>query len=132
MAKGKLQYKELLTYLENRVIGRGDELLAEKDIAGVVEEMLEAQNCSYKLGLKLGLEPHLLDSIHSEKDQFKCFLQVITEFIRQAPSPTWRLLVEALRSRLVNLPQLAKKVEANRCPTSTTPESMWYIPLHTV
>ena len=106
----------------NSVTAGGNDPLSEKDIVGVVEELLEAQNDSYKLGLKFNLKPHVLDAIHKEaKDPFKCLLQVITEFFRISdPPPTWRVIVEALRSPLVNLPQLAKKVEAKHFPEPTT------------
>ena len=47
-------------------------------------------------------------------------LQVITAFLQQVdPRPTWRAIVVALRSPVVNLPQLAMKVEAAHFPDPT-------------
>ena len=41
------------------------------------------------------------------------------EFTKQAePKPTWRAIVAALRNPVVNLPQLAIRIEAKHCPNS--------------
>ncbi|CAI8020108.1 hypothetical protein GBAR_LOCUS12032, partial [Geodia barretti] len=43
-------------------------------------------------------------------------LHILLSFTRQKePRPTWRIIVDALRSRPVNLPRLAMQVEAVRC-----------------
>ena len=91
----------------------GNELLTPDDAVNVLEEILEAQNHSYVLGLKLMLPLYLVDSIHSTnplpRDRL---LQVLIEFTKQVnPRPTWRVIVSALRNPVVNLPQLAMQVE---------------------
>ena len=45
---------------------------------------------------------------------------IILAFLRQAePPPTWRVIVNALRSPVVNLTALAKRVEAAHFPDPT-------------
>ena len=75
---------------------------------------MPAQNQSFALGLKLQLPLHVVESICEVHTQPRHrLLQVIIEFLKQEPTgPTWRVIVAALRSPLVNLPRLAKRVEA--------------------
>ena len=48
-------------------------------------------------------------------------LQVIIAFLKQEQTgPTWRVIVDALRSPAVNLPLLAKEVEASHFPNATS------------
>ena len=108
----------------------GDESLTPDDAVNVLEEILEAQNQSFVLGLKLKLPLHVVDAIHSTnllpRDHL---LQVLIEFTKPVdPRPTWRAIVDALRSPAVNLPQLAMRVEAAHFPDpaatrNTSPES---------
>ena len=73
-----------------------------------------------------------MEAIHSkESPPDKYLLKVLIKFLQQAePRPTWRVIVDALRSRSVNLPALASKVEATHYPVSPSsargavPESM--------
>ena len=88
----------------------------------VLEELLPAQNQSYVLGLKLGLPLHDVEGIHyhyyNPRDRL---LKVIMEFLKQEQTgPTWRVIVDALRSPAVNLPRLAKRVEAAHFPDPTS------------
>ena len=99
----------------------GDEPLTPDDAVNVLEEIIEAQNQSYVLGLKLRLPPHFVEDIcekHSEpRDRL---LQIVAAFLQQVdPRPTWRAIVAALRSPAVNLPQLAMRVEAAHFPDPT-------------
>ena len=91
-----------------------DETLTPDDAVGVFEKLLPAQNKSYVLGLKLELPQHVVEAIHSNNfPPERCLLQVLIKFLQQTePRPTWRVLIEALKSRAVNLPALAKEVEA--------------------
>ena len=99
----------------------GDEPLTPDDAVNVLEEILEAQIQSYALGLKLKLPLHVVDGIcekHFEpRDRL---LQILTAFLQQVdPRPTWRAIVDALRTPAVNLPQLAIRVEAAHFPDPT-------------
>ena len=95
-----------------------NETLTPDDAVDVLEELLPAQNKSYELGLKLKLPQHVVDSIHSiySKPQSR-LLHVLIEFTNQTePRPTWTIIIEALRSPAVNLPVLARRVEAAHFP----------------
>ena len=102
-------------------LATGDEPITPDDAVNILEEIVEAQNQSYALGLKLKLPPHVVDVIHENhslpRDRL---LQVIIEFTNQLdPRPTWRAIVAALRSPAVYLPQLAMRVEAAHFPDPT-------------
>lgn len=97
---------------------KGDEPLTPDDAVNVLEEILEAQDQSLALGLKLKLPPHVVEAVcENHWLPRNRLLQVIIEFTKQTdPRPTWRAIVSALRSPAVNLPQLAMKVEEAHFP----------------
>ena len=99
----------------------GGEVLTPNDAVKVLEELLPAQNQSYELGLRLNLKPHEVKSIHATFSYpRKRLLQIVLEFLNQVePRPTWRVIVDALKSPAVNLPQLAMTVEAAHFPDTT-------------
>ena len=65
---------------------------------------------------------HVVESICEVHTQPRDrLLQVIIAFLKQEQTgPTWRVIVDALRSPAVNLPALAKKVEAAHFPDTTS------------
>ena len=93
------------------------EVLKSDDVMGVLEEILEAQNESFALGLKLGLQLHEVESIHKEySDPKERLLHIlITVLKRNEPRPTWRLVVDALKSPAIKLERLAVRLEAKYC-----------------
>ena len=95
-----------------------DETLTPDDAADVLEELLPAQNKSYQLGLKLKLPQYVVEAIHSKDlPPEKYLFKVLIKFLQQVePRPTWRVIVQALRSPMVNLPALAKAVEEDHFP----------------
>ena len=97
-------------------------VLAEADAFSILEELLPAQNKAYLLGLKFKLESYVVESIHKSYSEPQMhLLHVILEFLKQEnPKPSWRAIVDALKSPAVNLPQLAKKIEENHFPGSTS------------
>ncbi|CAI8028766.1 TNF receptor-associated factor 4 [Geodia barretti] len=99
----------------------GGEVLTPNDAVKVLEELLPAQNKSFQLGLKLNLEPHQVEGIHSTySEPENRLLRVVMLFLNQVePRPTWRVIVDALKSPVVNLPQLAVAVEAAHFPDAT-------------
>ncbi|CAI7999975.1 hypothetical protein GBAR_LOCUS2823 [Geodia barretti] len=99
----------------------GGEVLTPNDAVKVLEELLPAQNKSFQLGLKLNIEPHQVEAIHSTySEPENRLLRVVMLFLNQVePRPTWRVIVDALKSPAVNLPQLAMTVEAAHIPDST-------------
>ena len=96
----------------------GDETLNTADAVNVLDELLEAQTHHYVLGLKLKLPVHLVDSICATHPQPRHrLLQMLIEFMKQLePRPTWRVIIHALKTPAINLPQLAKKLEVAHCP----------------
>ena len=111
----------------------GDHILTESDAVNILEELTEAQNCANLLGFMFGIKPVEVDAIckmYQNPKERLC--QIILAFLRQAePPPTWRAIVNALRSNAVNLTALAKRVEvahfpdptASRDPSTTSGES---------
>ncbi|CAI8019116.1 hypothetical protein GBAR_LOCUS11514 [Geodia barretti] len=97
-----------------------DEMFKSDDVSDILYELVEAQNHSYVLGLKL-LPQHEVEAIHRQyQDPKERLLHILLFFTRQIqPRPTWRVIVEALRSHSVNLPRLAARVEAAHFPDST-------------
>ena len=77
-----------------------------------MEELLEAQNRAHLLGLMMNVKSCDVEAIQATYQQPKDrLLHIILAFLNQA-EPTWRVIVEALRSPVVNLLGLAKRVEA--------------------
>ena len=102
-----------------------DITLTERDARDILKEVQQAINRAYMLGVVLKLLPHELDAIRKTyPDPREFLLQVILAFLRRAePRPTWRVIVDALRSPAVNLTALAERVEAAHFPdlTATQP-----------
>ena len=96
----------------------GDDTLHPNDAVNIAEELLEAQNESHTFGLKLKLPVHEVEAICERLlDPRDRLLQIIIAFLRRAePRPTWRVIVDALRSPIVNLTALARRVEAAHFP----------------
>ena len=90
-----------------------DKTLGPDDALKVLEEILEAQNASRFLGLKWNIPEYIISGIHSTYTEPKDRLYyVIVEFLKQLdPTPTWRVIADALKSPAVNLPRLAQKIE---------------------
>ena len=96
----------------------GDDTLHLNDTVSILEELVEAQNQSSTFGLTLNLPVHEVEAIcltcANPRDRL---LQIIITFLRRAePRPTWRVIVDALRSPIVNLTALAERVEVAHFP----------------
>lgn len=100
----------------------GDDILGPDDAINILEELLEAQNQSRFLGLKLNVPEHVVEAIHTKyHDPKERLYNVLVQYLNTTQmEPTWRTIVDALRSPAVNLPQLAKKVEAAHFPNRTS------------
>ena len=99
----------------------GDDILTESDAVNILEELTEALGQAIVLGVMLSIKPVELEAIskmyHDPKERF---YQIILAFLRQAePLPTWRAIINALKSPIVNLTALAKRVEAAHFPDPT-------------
>ena len=113
----------LIIFMSIRIyIATGDETLGSDDALAMLEELREARNHSYDIGLKLELGRPAVNAIHlaylKPEDRLR---NVLIEFMNQTdPRPTWRVIIDALRSPEVNLPHLAEKVEAAHFPGPTS------------
>ena len=89
------------------------ELLTPDDALDLLEELLPAETRSHELGLALKLQRRVVDDIHKNiLDPRRRLFRVLHEFTSQLePRPTWRVIVDALRSREVHLPALADRIE---------------------
>ena len=98
-----------------------NDTLTPDDAVDVMEELLPAQNKSYELGLKFKLPHHDVESIHSVYSKPRSrLLHILIGFTSQTePRPTWRVIIEALRSPAVDEPALARRVEAAHFPDPT-------------
>jgi hypothetical protein len=90
-----------------------DEILSPDIVIDVLEELLDVQHKSYILGLKLKLPLSVVEKIHSKHAQPRDqLLHVLREFLCQKNRrPTWRVIVDALKSRVVDAQRLARRVE---------------------
>ncbi|CAI8044591.1 hypothetical protein GBAR_LOCUS24716, partial [Geodia barretti] len=95
--------------------------LTPDDASDVVDELVEANTKSFPLGLFL-LPTAKVEAIHAQfKNPQDRLTHIIIEFLKQAePRPTWRAIVNALRSPSVALTALARKLEAAHFPDSTS------------
>ena len=101
-----------------RCITSTDDVLTKANAAEILEELLPAQNRSNLLGVKLKLPEHDVEAILSRyPDARDRLYHVIVEFLKRTePRPTWKVIVEALRSPAVDLPDLAKRIEETHFP----------------
>ncbi len=91
--------------------------LNEKDLIVVLKATRSGRNKWYNIGLKLGVESHTLDSIGDRfDDPTDCLREVIKQWLKGgSPQPTWRALVDALKSCVVGEEKLASELEAKYC-----------------
>ena len=67
----------------------------------------------HNIGLELGISSGSLDSIEASANQNpgKCMTDMIKDWLNSGtPQPTWAALVEALKSPMVGLGDLSKKL----------------------
>ena len=113
-----------------------DEILTESDAAVILEELIGAQNHAQLLGSELNIKPAEVEAISEMyQDPKERLYHIILAFLRQVKAPpTWRTIVNALKSETINLTSLAKRAEAAHfsdptasCDLPTTSgESVYY------
>ena len=88
-------------------------MLPQETAVEILEELLPAKNKSLFLARKLKIPDHTVEAIEKQYiDSQERLYHVIVEFVKQVePRPTWRIITDALRSSIVNLPRLAKEIE---------------------
>ena len=102
--------------------------LSLNDLWRVQNSVWEARTKWYNLGLGLGITADSLDAIElvNVKTPDRCFRAMLTQWLRQdSPKPTWRALIEALRSPSVDESVLAQDIaESSATPPTTQNEPM--------
>ena len=95
-----------------------DRILTVDDAADILEELLPARNQSFLLGLNLKLPYYVVEAIHQQyiRPQDRLLYTIIAFLRRTEPKPTWRVIVDALKSATLGLPALARKLEAAHFP----------------
>ena len=90
-----------------------EKMLSQNDDMEILEELLPATNQCIFLARKLKIPNHTVEEIRKEQvEQKERLYRVIQEFLKQVePRPTWRVILDALRSPVVNLPLLAEEIE---------------------
>ena len=97
--------------------------MSEADTQEIVEKLLpHAKAKSFALGLMLNLPLHNVEAIHSNAlDPSQRILEIIIAFVRQKyPTPTWRAIINALRSTFIDLPEVANELESAYSEVSLT------------
>ena len=94
------------------VMFTGYEILLVQNESIIINELIPARRKSYELGLALNI--HGMTVASNQVEQKKLLSQVVHEFLKQ-PCPSWRVIVQALRSPLVKCETLAEKLEKKFC-----------------
>ena len=86
------------------------------DLKDVHEELIDVSTKWYNIGLQLNLQPGALDHIKEHKDANSCLREMLKHWLKGVhPSPTWKLLIKALKSRSVSEADLAKRLKRKYC-----------------
>ena len=95
-----------------------DEILSREDVAFIVEKIIGVQAKSEVLGRRLKVQSYRVDSILQQyRDPQDQLFHIIDEFVRQVePKPTWRTILEALRSPLIGEAALAQEIQMDLFP----------------
>ena len=94
-------------------------LCSNLDLRTVYETLFEARTNWYNIGLQLGLPEADLAAIKLENSMLQdCLREALAKWLRgvnQDSKPTWKRLVDALRSQSVSENQLAQFIEEKYC-----------------
>ena len=73
----------------------------------------EGRNEWRSIGIELGIPPDTLEAISRDHPQSinDCFLEMISEWLRNSRGPTWEDLISVLKSPLVGLQILTAELE---------------------
>lgn len=86
----------------------------------ILEALLQVRSKWYDAGMKLKVPVDTLDGIEARYDDPKDQLrEMLKSWLKGAvkSQPTWKALVEMLRSSLVDEPRMADQLEGKYCPS---------------
>ena len=94
--------------------------LSEKDLSRILNELCSAKSKWYSIGIQLGLEISVLDSIRKEyrenADDCLCHIMFVAWLKSSSQVPkTWSTLADVLEGQTVGFGELATKIEEKFC-----------------
>ena len=101
--------------------------MSQEDVPDVVCEILDVRTKSDLFGRVLKLPAATVESIHQQYGDPKDRLfHIIDDLVKQVePPPTWRVILEALRNRLIGHCRLAQEIESKYCPRPPTDDGSY-------
>ena len=91
------------------------------DLVCVLEEILDVSADWYDLGLQLKVRSGTLDNIREDFSGPKHRLrEMLKAWLTTGDNPSWKTLIETLRTPLVGANQLAAALETKYCPVERT------------
>ena len=91
------------------------------DLVCVLGEVLEVSADWYDLGLQLKVSIGTLDNIQADFTAAKHHLrEMLKAWLKTGDNPSWKTLIDALRSPVVGASQLAAALETKYCPVERT------------
>lgn len=94
------------------------------------EELIDVKYKSKNLAILLKLPPSTVDAIHEGKCIIRSpFTNVVMQFIRHNPRPTWRIILKALRDPQMSDFVLASKIESQLHSTPTGMNDFYSLPV---
>ena len=90
--------------------------LSIEDLKEVMEELVEAKNMWFEIGIQLDVPINTLDSIkHDERETSKCYSKMLQEWLRNGKSRSWEALAEALGTATVNHSSMKQRILLEHC-----------------
>ncbi len=99
--------------------------LGPDDVLTVLEELRNVRAKWEYIGLGLDVTPGTLEAIkHEHRDSaLDCLKEVLREWLKSIPGPSWEGLVQVLRRPAIGEQSLARELQAKFCPQSESLES---------
>ena len=111
------------------------DILTLSDLKTILEELCRVAYKWKSIGIQLSLEDGVLKNIQSScqtADIQATLHEIVSEWLKRVhPPPTWKALVEALRSKSVGEKRLALSIEQKYC-MPTAGKLLTVVALHTV
>ena len=99
-------------------------MLTSNDLDLLVDELFDASNLWYYLGLQLKVKTMTLERIITQfSDRTLMLREMLNVWLITADKPSWKTLTDALRSQIVGASPLAGVLEAKYCLVEDMQES---------
>lgn len=91
-------------------------------MATLTNELWTVRSKFYNLGMNLGIDRGTLDVATKLKDDDAAFNLIIKTWLQKStPQPTWRAMIQALRSNNLKEDALANDTASKYCPDEMIP-----------